>query len=152
MTGAIGVAVLGSTGSIGQQALEVLAAHADRFRVVALAVGRASDARFTAQVAAYPAARVWAASGRPSTLPAARWAAGGLEELATLPDVELVVVATTGMVALPATLAALGAGRKVALANKETLVAGGHLVTRALAAAPDRFERLRPIDSEHSAI
>jgi 1-deoxy-D-xylulose-5-phosphate reductoisomerase len=147
----LGVALLGSTGSIGRQALEVLAAHADRFSVVALAAGRDGQ-DFRDQMDAHPDARVWAASGRTGSIPADRWADGGLEELATLPGVDLVLAATTGMVALPATLAALAAGRNVALANKETLVAGGHLVSRALAAADDRFERLRPIDSEHSAI
>ncbi len=66
---------------------------------------------------------------------------------------DMVVVATTGMTALPAVLAALRAGRRVALANKETLVAGGHLVAAALdAAGGDPLDRLRPIDSEHSAI
>ena len=65
----------------------------------------------------------------------------------------MVVVATTGMTALPAVLAALRAGRRVALANKETLVAGGHLVAAALdARGGDPLDRLRPIDSEHSAI
>src|SRR5690606_1358677 len=82
---------------------------------------------------------------------------GGLEELATAEGVDLVVVATTGMAALPAVLAALHAGKRVALANKETLVAGGHLVTAALdelvgERLDDRLDRLRPIDSEHSAI
>jgi 1-deoxy-D-xylulose-5-phosphate reductoisomerase len=65
----------------------------------------------------------------------------------------MVVVATTGMAALPAVLAALRAGRRVALANKETLVAGGHLVTTALGTdGAEALDRLRPIDSEHSAI
>jgi 1-deoxy-D-xylulose-5-phosphate reductoisomerase len=82
-----------------------------------------------------------------------RWTEGGLQELATLDGVELVVVATTGMAALPAVLAALASGRRVALANKETLVTGGHLVTAALdALGGDALDRLRPIDSEHSAI
>jgi len=64
-----------------------------------------------------------------------------------------VVVATTGMTALPAVLAALRAGRRVALANKETLVTGGHLVDKVLSEiGGDRLDRLRPIDSEHSAI
>jgi 1-deoxy-D-xylulose-5-phosphate reductoisomerase len=67
--------------------------------------------------------------------------------------VELVVVATTGMSALPAVLAALRSGRRVALANKEALVTGGHLVADALdAAGGDRLDLLRPVDSEHSAI
>ena len=82
-----------------------------------------------------------------------RWAEGGLAELATLDGVELVVVATTGMAALPAVLAALRSGRRVALANKETLITGGHLVTALLdELGGDALERLRPVDSEHSAI
>ena len=93
---------------------------------------------------------------RPDARPtwtAGRWADGGLEELATADGTDMVVVATTGMTALPAVLAALRAGRRVALANKETLVAGGHLVAAALdAAGGDPLDRLRPIDSEHSAI
>jgi 1-deoxy-D-xylulose-5-phosphate reductoisomerase len=147
-----GVALLGSTGSIGRQTLEVLSSHPDRFRVRALAAGRDSDA-FRAQLAAHPAALGWCAQGRPDGLEAARWAAGGLEELATAEGVDLVVVATTGMTALPAVLAAIGAGRTVALANKETLVTGGHLVVEALdRAGGDPLARLRPVDSEHSAI
>jgi 1-deoxy-D-xylulose-5-phosphate reductoisomerase len=148
----IGVAVLGSTGSIGRQTLEVLAAHADRFVIRALASGHA-DARFEQQLAAYPEAMAWAPRQAPGDgISPGRWAEGGLEQLATLDGVGMVVVATTGMVALPATLAALRAGRRVALANKETLVTGGHLVSRLLAEAEDPFDRLRPIDSEHSAI
>ena len=67
----------------------------------------------------------------PASSPRERWASGGLEELATLDGAEIVVVATTGMTALPAVLAALASGRRVALANKETLVTGGHLIERA---------------------
>jgi 1-deoxy-D-xylulose-5-phosphate reductoisomerase len=146
-----GVAVLGSTGSIGRQTLEVLAGLGDDHRVLALAAGRDSQA-FTEQLAAHPGARAWCASGRPS-LQSSRWAPGGLEELATLDGVDLVVVATTGMAALPAVLAALRAGRRVALANKETLVTGGHLVAAMLdELGGDPLAHLRPIDSEHSAI
>jgi 1-deoxy-D-xylulose-5-phosphate reductoisomerase len=94
---------------------------------------------------------VWARSGGPGDL-APRWAGGGLEELATLDGVDLVVIATTGMAALPAALAALRSGRSVALANKETLVTGGHLVARELSDRDDRLAALRPVDSEHSAI
>ncbi|HEX2220930.1 MAG TPA: 1-deoxy-D-xylulose-5-phosphate reductoisomerase [Candidatus Limnocylindria bacterium] len=147
-----GVAVLGSTGSIGRQALDVLEALPERFEVVALAAGH-PDERLAAQLARWPRARTWTPVGRPAGLEPARWAAGGLEELATGDGVELVLVATTGMAALPAVIGALRAGRRVALANKETLVAGGHLVAAlASEAGGDRLDRLRPVDSEHSAI
>jgi 1-deoxy-D-xylulose-5-phosphate reductoisomerase len=148
----IGVAVLGSTGSIGRQTLEVIQAHPDRFRVTGLAAG-GQHPGLEEQLAAWQDARAWAAAGRPSDLDGRRWADGGLEELATADDTDMVVVATTGMTALPAVLAALRAGRRVALANKETLVAGGHLVAGELdVAGGDMLDRLRPIDSEHSAI
>jgi 1-deoxy-D-xylulose-5-phosphate reductoisomerase len=148
----IGVVVLGSTGSIGRQAVEVVAAHPDRFRVVGLASG-SHAADLVRQVSEWPDARAWLEDGRPDDLPPDRWAAGGLEELATLADADIVLVATTGMAALPAVLAALASGRRVALANKETLVTGGHLVSAALdAAGGDPLDRLRPVDSEHSAI
>jgi 1-deoxy-D-xylulose-5-phosphate reductoisomerase len=148
----IGVAVLGSTGSIGRQALEVVAAHPDRFRVVGLAAGR-HGAELVQQLDAWPEAHGWVSGARPEGLAADRWVDGGLEELATAPEAEMVVVATTGMAALPAVLAALRSGRRVALANKETLVTGGHLVMAALdRVGGDPLDRLRPIDSEHSAI
>ena len=147
-----GVVLLGSTGSIGRQTLEVIAAHRDHFSLVGLAAGRRSD-QFAAQLVDWPGARAWCHDGRPADLVRERWADGGLEELATLDGAEIVVVATTGMAALPAVLAALRSGRRVALANKETLVTGGHLVERLLAdLGGDPLERLRPIDSEHSAI
>ncbi len=142
-----GVAVLGSTGSIGRQTLEVLDGLRDRFEVRGLAAGRHS-ATFASQLAAWPGARAWTADGGDGAA-----AGGGLEELATLEGVGLVVVATTGMAALPAVLAALSSGRRVALANKETLITGGHLVERILdTLGGDPLDRLRPIDSEHSAI
>ncbi|HEX2765536.1 MAG TPA: 1-deoxy-D-xylulose-5-phosphate reductoisomerase [Candidatus Limnocylindria bacterium] len=149
----IGLAVLGSTGSIGRQTLEVVAALPDRFRVLGLAAGH-GGATFAEQLAAYPEARAWCAGERPDGLAPGRWADGGLEELATLDGVDMVVVATTGMTALPAVLAALRSGRRAALANKETLVTGGHLVDAVLAdeRIERRLDRLRPIDSEHSAI
>ena len=147
-----GVAVLGSTGSIGRQTLEVVAALPERFTVRGLAAGHPGDA-FDEQLRAHPTAKAWSPGERPAGIPADRWASGGLEELATLDGVELVVVATTGMAALPAVLAALRAGRRVALANKETLVTGGHLVDAELERlGGDRLHLLRPIDSEHSAI
>jgi 1-deoxy-D-xylulose-5-phosphate reductoisomerase len=147
-----GVAVLGSTGSIGRQALEVIAALPDRFAVRGVAAGH-DDPQLREQLDRWPDARWWCPDAGARRRAPERWADGGLRELATLPDVDLVVVATTGMAALPAVLDALRAGRRVALANKETLVTGGHLVSGALdELGGSRLEVLRPVDSEHSAI
>jgi len=147
-----GVAVLGSTGSIGRQALEVIGRHPDRFEVRALASAHGEDP-MAEQLAAWPSARWWCADAGRRGLAPERWAEGGLSDLATLDGVELVVVATTGMAALPAVLAALRSERRVALANKETLITGGHLVTALLdELGGDPLDRLRPVDSEHSAI
>jgi len=147
------VAVLGSTGSIGTQTLDVLAAHPDAFEVVALAAGS------NRQLLAEQADRF------PGAVSVAGAAAEDLAEVASRPDIDLVVVATGGIVSLRPVLAALAAGKVVATANKETLVAGGHLVMalararaaeRAAVDAGDPFASplawLRPIDSEHSAI
>jgi 1-deoxy-D-xylulose-5-phosphate reductoisomerase len=148
-----GVALLGSTGSIGRQTVDVLAAHPDRFRVVALAAGT-DRAGLDEQASRFrPEVTALGASDQ------------GLVELATRDDVDLVVIATGGVVSLRPVLAALRAGKVVATANKETLVAGGHLVMpearrlaaeRAASAPGDPFASplawLRPIDSEHSAI
>lgn len=145
-----GVVVLGSTGSIGRQTLEVLAAHPERFELRGLAAGHGGPA-FDDQLRAWPHARAWTPDGPAGWME--RRAGGGMVDLATADDVDLVVVATTGMSALPAVLAALDAGRRVALANKETLVTGGHLVRARLAErGGDPLDLLRPIDSEHSAI
>jgi len=147
------VALLGSTGSIGRQVVEVVEAHPEAFRIVALATG-SDRSTLDAQAARL---RPEIAVVGPSD--------AELVELAVRNDVDLVVVGTTGIVSLRPVLAALGAGKVVATANKETLVAGGHLVmplARGLAArtsathARDPFASplawLRPIDSEHSAI
>ncbi len=148
-----GVALLGSTGSIGRQTVEVLAAHPTAFRVIALATGSNRTALDEQAARLRPAVAVVEPSD------------AALVELATRDDVDLVVVATGGIVSLRPVLAALRAGKVVATANKETLVAGGHLVmpeARRLAAgvadgAPgdplaSPLAWLRPIDSEHSAI
>jgi 1-deoxy-D-xylulose-5-phosphate reductoisomerase len=147
------VAVLGSTGSIGTQTLDVLAAHPDMFEVLALAAG--SNRKLLAeQSGRFPGATsVVGADGE------------ALAEIAARPEVDLVVVATGGIISLRPVLAALAAGKVVATANKETLVAGGHLVMAlARARAAERaavdpgnayaspLAWLRPIDSEHSAI
>ena len=164
------VALLGSTGSIGRQTVDVLAAHPAAFTVVALATG--SDGGLLAEQAAR-LRPVAVALGDGSALagldlPPGTERVGGvdaLEALATRGDVDLVIVGTSGVVSLRPVLAALRAGKVVATANKETLVAGGHLVmplARALAASVaasrpgDPYATplawLRPIDSEHSAI
>ena len=129
------VAILGATGSIGQQALEVIAAHPDRLRVTALAARSRRDA-LTALAAKLGVTRI--AAGEDD-----------LVGLATADDVDLVLVATPGIAGLRPTLAALEAGKDVALANKEVLVVAGHLVRAATGGAG---KRLRPVDSEHSAL
>jgi 1-deoxy-D-xylulose-5-phosphate reductoisomerase len=163
-----GVAVLGSTGSIGRQVVDVLEAHPDHFSVRALAAGR-NAAELEGQARRLgPAVVSLADDGVAADLPIVteRWRGeDALERMAVREDVEIVVVGTGGIVSLRPVLAALRAGKVVATANKETLVAGGHLVmaearTRARArAADDRRDPLatplgwlRPIDSEHSAI
>ncbi len=164
-----GVAVLGSTGSIGRQAVDVLGGLSDAFRIVALAAG--ANARLLEEQARAlrPAAVALAAGGAGSLdlPPGVRVVDGpsALEELATREDVDLVVVGTGGLVSLGPVIAALEAGKIVATANKETLVAGGHLVMPLARAAAVRAAQrdpgsplasplgwLRPIDSEHSAI
>lgn len=137
------LAILGATGSIGRQALEVVAAHPDRLRVTAIARGR-TDAQRDDELETL-AAQVGA--GRVCV--EARDGTDALLEMVTARDVDLVLVATPGVAGLRPTLAALGAGKSVALANKEVLVVGGHLVS---ALAGGAGERLRPVDSEHAAL
>jgi 1-deoxy-D-xylulose-5-phosphate reductoisomerase len=165
----IRVAVLGSTGSVGRQTLDVLASHPATFRIVALAAGRNGPAlaeqaaRFRPAVVALDAPDAFDLP--PGTRREDARGADALTAIAVRPDVNLVVVATGGIVSLRPVLAALGAGKVVATANKETLVAGGHLVMpmarglaadRAAAEPTDPYGSplawLRPIDSEHSAI
>jgi 1-deoxy-D-xylulose-5-phosphate reductoisomerase len=141
-----GVAVLGSTGSIGRSTLAVLRRQRDHFRVVALAGGRNREA-LEAQVAEWrPAYAGLAAMDGPSALPTGP---AVLLEAATHPDVDVVVNAVVGAAGLDATLAALRAGKRVALANKETLVMAGDLVAQAACAGGGE---LVPVDSEHSAV
>ena len=139
------LAIIGATGSIGTQALDVASEHPERFTVVALAAGSESE-RFSTLRSAHPHAHAITGGSREDLV--------ALVE-ASAPD--LVLVASTGLVALPATLAALRGGAAVAIANKETIVAGGELVIAAAREAAARvgtsvLERLRPVDSEHSAL
>ncbi|OIQ12694.1 1-deoxy-D-xylulose 5-phosphate reductoisomerase [Moorella thermoacetica] len=151
------ITVLGSTGSIGRQTLEVVAAHPGRFRVAALVAAR-NDELLAAQVRRFrPRLAVLLDEERARVLaemvsdPGIRILAGeeGLMAAACLEGVELVVAAMVGIRSLKAILAALEAGKDIALANKEVLVAAGQLVM-------DRARRLSrqiiPVDSEHSAI
>jgi 1-deoxy-D-xylulose-5-phosphate reductoisomerase len=152
------LAVLGCTGSVGEQTLAVAEAFPDRFRVTALGAGRnveklaAQVRRFApAVVAAGDAAAADALRARLADLPEAPrilHGAEGLREVATH-EADLVVAALVGAVGLEPTLAAIRAGRDVALANKEVLVMAGALVLREVQA---RGVRLLPVDSEHSAI
>src|SRR5690242_15009185 len=151
----LGVTVLGSTGSIGRQTLDVVRAFPDHFRVVALAARGnitllAEQAReFAPEIVAYtsddPATQAQAAA----LLPNALHGVEGLTAAALHPDVKTVVAATSGLIGLRPTLAAMRAGKTIALANKETLVMAGHLV---MAEARAAGVAILPVDSEHSAL
>ena len=145
------LAILGSTGSIGSQTLDVVRGLPDHFSVVALAAGGNLDL-LAEQVREF----------QPSLVSTSRPCDGelfspcevlcddeGLLAVATHPDADIVVVATTGHSAIVPTLQALKAGKEVALANKEVVVCAGDLL---VAAADDAGIEIRPIDSEHSAI
>ncbi len=141
-----GVAVLGSTGSIGRSTLAVLARQRDHFRVVALTAGRNASLLDAQRAEWSPVFAGLVDGGAASTLP------GGPEvliEAATHPSVDIVVNAVVGAAGLDATLAALRAGKRVALANKESLVMAGELVMEAVRLGGGE---LVPIDSEHSAV
>jgi 1-deoxy-D-xylulose-5-phosphate reductoisomerase len=134
-----GVAILGSTGSIGKSALAVLSRQRDRFRPVALTALNNAEA-LARQTA------IW--NPKLSALVSER-GAEVLVEAATHPEVDIVLNAVVGAAGLDATLAALRAGKRVALANKETLVMAGDLVRAASEAGGGE---LVPVDSEHSAV
>jgi 1-deoxy-D-xylulose-5-phosphate reductoisomerase len=140
------VAVLGSTGSIGRSTLDVLRRQREHFEVVALTAGRNRD-ELERQIAEWRPA--FAGCSEPGA--GDPWPAGPevLVEAATHPEVDVVVNAVVGAVGLDATLAALRAGKRVALANKESLVMAGDLVVQAACAGGGEIV---PVDSEHSAV
>ncbi|MGD2151726.1 MAG: 1-deoxy-D-xylulose-5-phosphate reductoisomerase [Gemmatimonadales bacterium] len=146
------VAVLGSTGSIGKTTLEVIGAFPERYRVLALTANRSADALLE-QVDRYqPELAVLAdgplpGGGPPGTRLAAGWDA--VLEVAAHPDVEIVVNGLVGAAGLEPSLLALERGKRLALANKESLVVGGPLVLQALERGGGE---LIPVDSEHSAV
>src|SRR5436189_2169324 len=148
----VGVAVLGSTGSIGRSTLQVLARQRDRFLVVAI-TGHSNKELLAQQAAEWKPALVGLVNGgreeKGEAREGARRGTECLVEAATHPDVQIVVNGIVGAAGLEATLAALRAGKRVALANKETLVMAGALVAEA---ARQGGGEIVPVDSEHSAV
>src|SRR5574341_551478 len=149
------IAILGSTGSIGTSALDVVAAHPDRIQVVGLAAGQNIEA-FTNQVAQFCPRAVAMASVEalnrvqlPPSVSTSGTGINGLVAVATHPDVDLVLCASSGTAALEAVLAAIEAGKTIALANKEVLVMAGAPVTEA---ARRHGVAVLPVDSERNAI
>ena len=140
------IVILGSTGSIGVQALEIVAANPNKFRVVGLSAGRKNPALLMEQAKKFNVPIVGSMAPAPQT--------AGVKiidgdnssvEIASLPC-DIVLNGITGSIGLGPTLSALAVGNKVALANKESLVAGGELVMKY------GSDKLIPVDSEHSAI
>lgn len=150
------ISILGSTGSIGTQTLDVVAMHPEAFEVDGLAAGN-NTALLLEQVRRFKPRRVSVSTKElaeeiRSSLPAGvelYSGSEGLVEIAAGGDAETVVTALVGSVGLQSTLAAIEAGRHIGLANKETLVTAGHLVTEL---AGRKGVKLLPVDSEHSAI
>lgn len=140
------VVVLGATGSIGRQALDVIEQHPDRLNVVGMAAG--SDAAGLLELSGkWPRAKLALFTRRPGFDGPAGMDA--LIELATLPEADCVVVSVAGVIGLLPTLRAIEAGKRIALASKEVLVAAGEIV---MPLARQHGTVLTPIDSEHSAI
>src|SRR4029079_13187645 len=135
-----GVVILGSTGSIGTQALDVISRHRDEYRVVALAAGSNTEL-LAEQARAFGVPAELARSGAHEP--------GALAELAAHPDADVVLNAVVGFAGLPATIAALEAGKQLGLAKKESLIAAGPVVAKARAAGGGEIV---PVDSEHSAV
>ena len=154
------VAIVGSTGSIGQSALAVVAAHPDRLQVVALSAGE-NVPRLVEQAAQYAPDTIAMATAagvaeleaglRTAGAPPARTACGaeGLIAVATHPDADVVLFASSGTAALDAVLEAIACGKSIALANKEILVMAGSIV---MDHARRRGVTVLPVDSEHNAI
>ncbi len=146
---------MGSTGSIGRTTLDVVSALPDRFRVVGLTAHRSAEVLVEQARRHRPQLAVLADEDRSFaskvSLPGTRFTSGwaGVIEAACHPDADIVVNALVGAAGLEPTLLALRAGKRVALANKESLVVGGPLVMRAL---EEGKGELIPVDSEHSAV
>jgi len=152
------ISVLGSTGSIGVNTLDVIARHPEQFGVYALAANSSVDAMLAQCLAFEPHYAVMmneaAADTLRQQLPAAcptevLQGENGLSQVVTAPAVDTVMAAIVGAAGLPSALAAARAGKTLLLANKESLVMGGHLLMQAVR---ESGARLLPIDSEHNAI
>ncbi|MGI6533270.1 MAG: 1-deoxy-D-xylulose-5-phosphate reductoisomerase [Peptococcia bacterium] len=154
------IVLLGSTGSVGRQALQVIDAFPEQFEIIGLAAGGNLEL-LAAQVEKYRPLAVSIGSekdincfkellsGRGTKLPALLCGRDGLVSLAQTPELEILLVAVSGINGLEPTLAALKKQKTVALANKETIVTAGALV---METAHENGARLIPVDSEHSAI
>jgi 1-deoxy-D-xylulose-5-phosphate reductoisomerase len=140
------LAILGSTGSIGRQTLDVVRALPHQFQIIGLATGKNVDL-LARQIKEFKPRFIYCKDekARPAS---AEYQSLSLEEMASHPEVDIVVVATSGRAGLSPTLAAVKAGKKIALANKETLVMAGDIITK----EAKLKAQIIPIDSEHSAI
>jgi 1-deoxy-D-xylulose-5-phosphate reductoisomerase len=151
------LSILGSTGSIGVSTLEIVAAHPDRFRIIALSAGnnlellRMQIEEFSPQLVAViseESAKKLRAM-LPGKKPEILHGVAGMIAVATAAEAEMVVAAIVGAAGLVPTAAAIKAGKDLALANKETLVTAGHLIMEMV---KEKGVKLYPVDSEHSAI
>ena len=148
-----GIAILGSTGSIGRQAIEVICLHPDRFFVTALTANKNAALLFEQVRALRPRMAALTGDEKPVAIPddlsfcEFRFGPRALEEVAREAEGQDVLAAVVGVAGLKAVMAARKAGKRVLLANKETLVAGGEMVMNACPPGT-----LLPVDSEHSAI
>ena len=151
------IVVMGSTGSIGTQALDVVRAFQDRLKVVALAAGKSVD-KMETQIRefhpkyavmwtkeAYEALKIKVSDTDTKVL----WGMDGLMEIAVCKEADVVLTAVVGMIGIRPTIAAIEAGKDIALANKETLVTAGHII---MPLVKKHGVKLLPVDSEHSAI
>jgi 1-deoxy-D-xylulose-5-phosphate reductoisomerase len=139
------LAILGSTGSIGQQALDIVRSFPDKFKIVGLAGGKNTNL-LAEQISQFQPQLIY--SPLKFSLPD-KTKFSSMEEIAIHPEVDLVVIATSGKTGLAPTLAAIRSGKKVALANKEVLAMAGEII---VAEAKRHQAQIFPIDSEHSAI
>ena len=144
------LAILGSTGSVGTQTLDVVRTFPDHFRVVGISCNRSLDL-LADQIREFTPTLISCngSDDEKSRLPQTGWRIASLSEVAAAEDVDVVVTATLGDVAIAPTLAAIDAGKQIALANKETIVMAGELVTSRAAA---RGVDILPLDSEPNAV